>query len=465
MVGPESDFTFQLILFLPRNNSYFFPIKSGLVGSDKTINLPCKCGTTRFWKPPHDHIELYCEGCGSKFSLLELSGEGSYIFTGEGPVRIIGAEGPQLTEQQRVELHREIYEGDVQDDLEFWTAERLLALPDETRLVLVALAAFRKPCPLSTLNLLLPGLSAEKIDDVLRQLQRDKLILCESGSYSVAEAIRDRAHDLIPNPNESRLDRLTLHKSIADSYASQRKPQDQWFALADITPQVEEVHHRLLANQADKAAIVFKDIVPDLLNWGNNKTVIELGERLRSELADTSESLSSVLHSLGLAYMNIGDFHHAREKLEAALEITPSQNKGRVGAMLGNLGCVYFEFREYPRAIECHERALELSRLTQNRRAEGDDLGNLGNVFAALGDYRRAIEYQTQAFDIAREVKNRTGEGNCLMNLGHVHRLNGDIQLGITLIEQSLPIQTRTTRQKGGSSGFIQSRHRVRGTR
>src|SRR5262249_48419081 len=54
-----------------RNNSYFFPIKSGLVGYDKTINLPCKCGTTRCWEPPHDHSELYCEGCGSKFSLLE----------------------------------------------------------------------------------------------------------------------------------------------------------------------------------------------------------------------------------------------------------------------------------------------------------------------------------------------------------------------------------------------------------
>jgi len=141
--------------------------------------------------------ELYCEGCESKFSLLELSGEGSYIFTGEGPVRIIGAEGPQLTEQQRVELHKEFYEGDVEDGLALWTAERLLGLPDETRFVLMALAAFRKPCLLGTLGLLLPELSAEKIVDVLKQLQSDKLVLCDSAEYSISPSIRECAYDLI----------------------------------------------------------------------------------------------------------------------------------------------------------------------------------------------------------------------------------------------------------------------------
>jgi len=84
--------------------------------------------------------------------------------------------------------------------------------------------------------------------------------------------------------------------------------------------QVEEIHHRLLGNQAEQAACLFKEIVPDyLLKWGYNSVVIELGQRLQSNLPHTSGSLSSVIHSLGLAYMNIGDFQHAREKLEAAL--------------------------------------------------------------------------------------------------------------------------------------------------
>ena len=78
-----------------------------------------------------------------------------------------------------------------------WTAERLLGLPDETRFVLMALAAFRKPCLLGTLGLLLPELSAEKIVDVLKQLQSDKLVLCDSAEYSISPSIRECAYDLI----------------------------------------------------------------------------------------------------------------------------------------------------------------------------------------------------------------------------------------------------------------------------
>ncbi|HKO95724.1 MAG TPA: hypothetical protein VJU86_01950 [Pyrinomonadaceae bacterium] len=177
-----------------RNNSYFFPIKSGLVGSDKTISLPCKCGTTRHWKPPHDNVELYCDGCGSKFSLLELSGEGSYIFTGEGPVRIIGAEGPLLSKQERDELHREFYDDGV--DLKNWTPERLRALSREARLLLSTLSALRKPWSVSTLNSLFPDLSPEKISDALERLQNDKLVLSDSEGCWIAEAIRQRAKNL-----------------------------------------------------------------------------------------------------------------------------------------------------------------------------------------------------------------------------------------------------------------------------
>lgn len=180
-----------------RNNSYFFPIKSGLVGSDKTISLPCKCGTTRLWKPPHDNVELYCDGCGSKFSLLELSGEGSYIFTGEGPVRIVGAEGPLLSKQERDDLHREFYDDGVA--LKNWTPERLCALSREMRLILHTLSAFRKPCSVSTLNALFSDLSVERISDVLELLHKDKLVLCDSEGYSIAEALRQRANDLTPD--------------------------------------------------------------------------------------------------------------------------------------------------------------------------------------------------------------------------------------------------------------------------
>jgi hypothetical protein len=178
-----------------RNNTYVFPIKYGLIGSNKVIKLPCKCGNSRLWRPPHDDAELYCEGCGSKFSLLELDGEGSYILTGEGPIRIIGADGPVLSKQERDELHHKFY--DVGADLKHWTRERLLTLPKDTRLILRALAAFRKPCSVSILNSLIADLSLEKMNDALEQLKRDRLVVHDSEGYSIAEAIRNHANSII----------------------------------------------------------------------------------------------------------------------------------------------------------------------------------------------------------------------------------------------------------------------------
>jgi predicted ATPase len=95
--------------------------------------------------------------------------------------------------QERHELHREFY--DVEDDLTDWTRDRLLTLSKETRLILGALAAFRKPCSLSTLNSLFPELSVERISDALEQLQRDRLVLHNSQGYLIAEAIRNRANN------------------------------------------------------------------------------------------------------------------------------------------------------------------------------------------------------------------------------------------------------------------------------
>lgn len=79
-----------------RNSKYFFFVKIGLIGSTTSIPLTCMCGDTKTWWPPHDTSELYCGSCGSSFQLLEVDGEGGYIITSNGPVKIIGANVPDF---------------------------------------------------------------------------------------------------------------------------------------------------------------------------------------------------------------------------------------------------------------------------------------------------------------------------------------------------------------------------------
>jgi hypothetical protein len=96
-----------------RNNTYYFFVKSGLIKSDETIQLPCICGTVRNWKPPHDASDLFCEGCGSSFNLIEIEGDPGYIITSNGPIKVIGSNVPDLKDlhpEERRKLFEKVNE-------------------------------------------------------------------------------------------------------------------------------------------------------------------------------------------------------------------------------------------------------------------------------------------------------------------------------------------------------------------
>lgn len=79
-----------------RNSEYYFFVKSGLIGSEQSLPLTCRCGQTRNWEPPHSTSDLFCRSCGSSFRLLEVEGDGGYVFTSEGPIKVVGCNVPDF---------------------------------------------------------------------------------------------------------------------------------------------------------------------------------------------------------------------------------------------------------------------------------------------------------------------------------------------------------------------------------
>jgi len=79
-----------------RNNSYYFFVRSELINSKETIDLPCICGHKNQWVPPHKNSDLFCRGCGSSYTVLGLDGDPGYIITSNGPVKVIGSEVPDF---------------------------------------------------------------------------------------------------------------------------------------------------------------------------------------------------------------------------------------------------------------------------------------------------------------------------------------------------------------------------------
>lgn len=93
-----------------RNNEYYFFIIQGLKDSDKVVELPCMCGRTTYWEVPHESSKLYCKNCGSKFRLIEVKENSSYIMTSLGPVKVIGSSSPDidlLPDEEKLRLFEE----------------------------------------------------------------------------------------------------------------------------------------------------------------------------------------------------------------------------------------------------------------------------------------------------------------------------------------------------------------------
>jgi hypothetical protein len=96
-----------------RNNIYYFFVRSDLIKSNETIQLPCICGTVRHWKHPRNASDLFCESCGSSFNLIELEGDPGYIITSNGPIKVIGSNVPDLNDlhpQERRKLFDKVNE-------------------------------------------------------------------------------------------------------------------------------------------------------------------------------------------------------------------------------------------------------------------------------------------------------------------------------------------------------------------
>lgn len=419
--------------------SYFFPIKDGLIGSTETIDLTCKCGLVRKWNPPHEDSERYCEKCGSSFGIIVLSG-GGYIMTSDGPIRILGSTEPLISEEKRAELIAEHFPS-ATAEVEAWTDEQFQSLTLIERDVLSAIAHFGLNCEVDALAFLLPQYSKDDIRSTFQSLVERRFVLADNETnISIGPFLKDAAIKNFPDTDSS--NPVAFYKKIADFHASKRKEDSEWRQFADIQSNVEEVRNRILSNEFVTAGKLLSEIsFHYLLKWGHYSIVIDLTELIWPNLEKTDTLYPSLLMNLGLAYRDAGDLDNSVDRFEKAIEGASAQgDKGILGSIVGNLGCTQLERGRFEKARTCHFKALEVSRDLKQRRLEGDDLGNIGNVYFAEEKYPEAIDYQTQALAIAREVENRIGEGNCLLNLGFATFRNGQYLDGIKLMEDALKI-------------------------
>jgi CHAT domain-containing protein len=119
------------------------------------------------------------------------------------------------------------------------------------------------------------------------------------------------------------------------------------------------------------------------------------------------------------------------------------KNNDKIGesSCYTNLGNTYLSLGDYGKAIEYHEKSLEIDKDIGDRAGESSCYANLGNTYGSLGDYGKAIEYHEKSLEIFTDIGDRAGESSCYTTLGNAYASLGDYGKAIEYHEKSLEIK------------------------
>ena len=90
-------------------------------------------------------------------------------------------------------------------------------------------------------------------------------------------------------------------------------------------------------------------------------------------------------------------------------------------AAYGDLGNAHNRLGDFHRAIQYHERDLQIAIEEGGKARERRANRNLGNAYKSLGNFHKEIQYLKSGLKISNEVGDKAGEGRTYENRGNAH--------------------------------------------
>ena len=223
------------------------------------------------------------------------------------------------------------------------------------------------------------------------------------GEISDDESLKlnDKSLDLLSNSENTVLNRNNLYNVISNYYSL-----NKWDK------------YRLATKKLLKYSLSSKDtinIANSYRSFGNYYFQAQIldssfyyfskSEKFYKKLNDLDE-YSTILLKKGIIQYNINDFLGADLSLSEAYTIAKkNNNKEKIYVILNQLGLVSNKLREYNKALNYLDKALEVIRennLQDVRHQESICLSNKGLVYTDMKDYNKAIYY----YNLSLQYKN-----------------------------------------------------------
>ena len=153
----------------------------------------------------------------------------------------------------------------------------------------------------------------------------------------------------------------------------------------------------------------------------------------------------------------LAEYAYYEESIEVHLrfiqlsEETNGQNETTANAY-NNIGYDYNYLEEYDKALEYHNKALEIFKdvLGENHRDTATSYDGIGVVYKNLEDYDKALEYFIKALEIRKEVlgEKYRDTANSYNNIGVVYHNFGDHDKALGYLNKALEIRKEVLGEK-----------------
>ena len=188
-----------------------------------------------------------------------------------------------------------------------------------------------------------------------------------------------------------------------------------------------------------------------LATYSYYKEALEVDLRfiqLSEETNGQNETTAKAYNCLGCDYDDLGDYDKALEYHNKALEIRKDvlgENHPDTADSYSNLGIVYKNLGNYDKALGYHNKALEIKKdvLGENHPNTAMSYNNIGVVYDDLGDYDKALEYYFKALEITKDVlgENHRDTAGSYNNIGVVYDNLGDYDKALEYYNKALEIR------------------------
>jgi tetratricopeptide (TPR) repeat protein len=131
--------------------------------------------------------------------------------------------------------------------------------------------------------------------------------------------------------------------------------------------------------------------------------------------------------NLGLVYKEKGDYPKALEYLLRALKINEElNNKSGIAANLINIALIYAEQKDAEKALDYSLRSLKIMEELGNQGRIASVLGNIGTMYDMQDKHSLALKYCLRALEINKKLGNKQMIGVSLSKIGGIYYGRGD---------------------------------------